>query len=133
VLARPSPVTASPLNQGWLRLTGRDRWPAATATVFSVDWITRSQLDTSFGHYRVVVTYSVEGDNHTGKFVDFGLQDDECFHRGDTLQIRYNPKQPSKFYYPDLRTQSRFRLICFVIGVLLAIVVMLFAVVSKRL
>jgi len=60
------------------------------------------------------------GRNLTGEFVDFGLQDEEYFHRGDTLQIRYDPKYPSKFYYPDLRTRTRFHLICFAIGAGLA-------------
>lgn len=83
------------------------------------------------GHYRVVISYKVEGECFTGKFVDFGTQAEEYFHRGDTLEIRYNPKNPSTFYYPDLRTQTRFILICAAIGATLGIIAMLIFILSR--
>jgi hypothetical protein len=117
---RTFPAGASPLNKGWLHFTGKDRWPTVAAAVFSCEFTTRRQSDSTVGHYRVVVSYTVGEEIYTGEFVDFGLQDEEYFHRGDTLQIRYDPKNPSRFYYPDLRTRTRFHLICFAIGAGLA-------------
>lgn len=129
---RTFPAGASPLNKGWLHFTGKDRWPTVAAAVFSCEFTTRRQSDSSWPLPRCRFVHS-GGRNLTGEFVDFGLQDEEYFHRGDTLQIRYDPKYPSKFYYPDLRTRTRFHLICFAIGAGLAAIVMLFAVLSKRL
>ncbi|HEV2470453.1 MAG TPA: DUF3592 domain-containing protein [Candidatus Sulfotelmatobacter sp.] len=116
---------AAPLNKTWLRWTGKDQWPKTTATVYSCDFSTRQERDSPVGHYHVVISYTVAGEIYTGRFVDFGLQSEEDFHRGDTLEIRYNPKNPSKFYYPDLRTQTGFHLMCVAIGGALATIVML--------
>jgi len=129
---RYAPAGASPLNKRWLHFTGKDRWPIVAATVFSCEFTTRRQSDSAVGHYHVVVSYTVEGEIYTGEFADFGLQDEEYFHRGDTLQIHDNPKCPSKFYYLDLRTQTRFHLICIAIGAGLAAIIVLFDVFSKR-
>ena len=73
--------------------------------------MTRQARDSSVGHYWVVISYTVNGEIYSGRFIDFGLQAEEYFHRGDTLTIRYNPQRPSKFYYPELRTQRRLNLI----------------------
>lgn len=132
VIERYVPAGTSHLSKGWLRFTGKDTWPSVAATVFSCEFTTRRQNDSSLGHYHVVLSYAVDGEIYTGEFVDFGLQDEEYFRRGDTVQIRYNPKRPSKFYYPDLRTTTRFHLICLAIGAGLAATVTVFAVLSKR-
>jgi hypothetical protein len=87
----------------------------------------RGQIDSLTGHYHVVFTYRVDGEIYTGRYVDFALRDEEYFNKGDTIEIRYDPKHPSKCYYPGLRTRLRFNLICCAIGVGAAIVVMLFA------
>lgn len=83
------------------------------------------------GHYHVVISYSVGRETYTGEFIDFGAQAEEYFHSGDTLEIRYNPKDPLKFYYPDLRTQTRFKLIWASVGAILAIFVMLIRFLSR--
>lgn len=125
------PAGAGSLNKTWLQWTGKDRWPKTTATVYSCDFTTRQERDSPVGHYDVVISYAVEGETYSGRFVDFGLQSEDYFHRGDTLEIRFNPRNPSKFYYPDLRTQTRFRLIWAAIGGTLAIVVMLIRFLSR--
>lgn len=132
VTERYIPTGGSPLNKRWLHFTGKDRWPIVAASVFSCEFTTRRQSDSAVGHYHIVLSYKVEGEIYTGEFTDFGLQDEEYFNRGDTLQIRYNPKCPSKFYYPDLRTQARFHLICIAIGAGAAAIVMLFDILSKH-
>jgi hypothetical protein len=119
------PAGTSTLNKTWLQWTGKDRWPKTTATVYSSDFTTRQERDSPVGHYHVVISYEVNGETYGGRFVDFGLESEEYFHRGDTVEIRYNPKNPTKFYYPDLRTQTRFDLVWAAIGATLAIIVML--------
>ena len=131
-MERELPAGASRLNQTWLHLTGKDQWPSTKATVYSCDFTTRRERDLPVGHYQVVVSYPVDGEIYTGKFVDFGLQAEDYFHRGDTLEVRYNPRKPSKFYYPDLRTQTRFNLTWFAVGAVLAILVMLLKILSKK-
>jgi len=56
---RTFPAGASPLNKGWLHFTGKDRWPTVAAAVFSCEFTTRRQSDSTVGHYRVVVSYTV--------------------------------------------------------------------------
>ena len=123
-----SPFTASSLSQTWLHITGRDGWILTAATIFSREWTSlRGQIDSSTGHYHVVFTYWVDGEIYTGRFVDFALGDEEYFHKGDTIEIRYDPKHPSRCYYPGLRTRLRFNLVCCAIGAAAAIIVMLCA------
>jgi hypothetical protein len=122
---RSSPTTSSPLHKTWLRVTGKESWSTTDATVFSCDWTDLpNQIDSAVGHYHVVYTYRVDGTIYTGRFVDYGMQDEEYFKRDDTFQVRYNPRNPSKSYYPDLRTDNNFRLICFAIGAAAAIIVL---------
>jgi hypothetical protein len=134
--SRSGPATSSPLNATWLRITGKTDWRPTTATIHSAEWISlRNQMevvDCEVGHYRVVYYYRVEDEIYVGKFVDFASQDD-TFHRGEEIQIRYNPRNPAKSYYPEVRTQSNFLLLCALLGAALACIVMLFAWLSGRL
>lgn len=125
VTERYLPAGASRLNKTWLHWTGKDRWPNTTATVHSWEFTTRQERDSPLGYYHVVISYTVAGEIYNGRFVDFGLQSEECFHRGDTLEIRYNPENPATFYYPDLRTQTRGSFIFGLIGAVGAIIFML--------
>ncbi len=119
------PATASPLNATWLRLTGRDKWLPAMARVYSSEYADLpEQANSSVGYYTVIYSYSAEGELYTGKFVDFGRADESYFKRDDTVEIRYDPHHPAKSYYPELRTQTNFRLVCAAFGASLAVVVM---------
>jgi Protein of unknown function (DUF3592) len=118
--------TASRLNTTWLRLSGRDKWTPTKAEVYSVEWTDLpDQIDSAVGHYHVVYSYWVNGVIYTGKFIDYGLQDEHYFKRGDELEIRFNPERPSHSYYPELRTRTNFVALCLAIGAGLGIVVML--------
>ena len=120
------PATASRLNTTWLRLSGRDNWTPTKAEVYSVEWTDLpDQIDSAVGHYHVVYSYWVNGVIYTGKFIDYGLQDEHYFKRGDELEIRFNPERPSHSYYPELRTRTNFVALCLAIGVGLGIIVML--------
>ena len=119
------PATASPLNATWLRVTGRDKWVPTTATVYSCEYgDLPEQANSTVGYYTVVYSYSAGGELYTGKFVDFGRADESYFKRNDPVEIRYNPRNPAKSYYPELRTQTNFRLVCAGIGAALAVIVM---------
>jgi hypothetical protein len=116
---------ASSLNKTWLRITGKDAWKSTEATVFSCDWTDLpNQIDTPVDYYHVVYSYQVDGTFYTGRFADYGLQDEEYFKRNDLFQVRYNPQNPSQSYYPDLRTRYNFMLICWAIGAVAGIVVL---------
>jgi hypothetical protein len=83
-----------------------------------------NQIDSAVGHYRVVYSYRVNGSIYTGRFADYGMQDEEHLKRYDVFQIRYNPKKPAQSYYPELRTNHNFMLICGAIGAVAAVVVL---------
>lgn len=86
---------------------------ADEATVFSCDWTDLpDQIDSPVGHYHVVYSYQVDGTFYTGRFADYGMQDEEYFKGNDVFQVRYNPRKPAQSYYPDLRTRHNFILIC---------------------
>ncbi len=128
-----APATASRLNPTWLKITGKDNWVPTKATVYSREYTDLpNQINSEVGHYHVTYTYAVNGEFYDGRFVDFGRQDEEYFKRCDTLTVRYDPRNPSKSYYPDLRTQSQFRLICFGIGAALGLVVIILFVVAQH-
>lgn len=113
----PNPVTASSLNQTWLRLTGKEAWRPVEARVYSCDWTDLpDQIDSAIGHYHVVYTYHVEGEIYTGRFADYGMQDEEYLKRNDVFEVKYNSRNPARSYYPELRTRTNFMLICFAIG-----------------
>ncbi len=96
---RSNPATSSPLNEAWLRITGKDSWKSTGATVFSCDWTDLpDQIDSPVGHYHVVYTYEVDGTIYTGRFADYGMQDEEYFKRNDVFQVRYNPQKPAESY-----------------------------------
>jgi hypothetical protein len=121
-----NPATASPLNKTWLRWSGKDKWLMAYATVFSCDWRGLSnQVDSPVGFYDVVYSYSVNGNQYTGNFSDYGMEDEEYLKRDDTFEIRYNPANPAKSYYPDLRTRTSFLLVSATIGAAAGIIVLI--------
>jgi hypothetical protein len=118
------PVTASRLSTTWLRLTGKDRWLPATATVHTCEWSDLpDQVNSEVGHYHVVYSYVADGERYTGKFADYGNQHESHLDPGDTFTIRFNPRHPSRSYYPDRRTRHAFVLICLLIGAGLAFLV----------
>src|SRR5450631_1057616 len=124
--AQSSPASASPLNAAWLKMTGKDNWIPIAATVYSCEYTDLpNMINSEVGHYHVTYTYGVNGEIHRGEFVDFGRQDESYFKRDDTLFVRYNPHNPAKSYYPALRTQTNFRLICFGIGAALGLLVII--------
>jgi hypothetical protein len=121
-----SPVTASALSSIWLRVTGKDRWTSTPATVFSYACTSlASQADSSVGHHHVVYSYSVASERYSGEFVDYGTQEEEYLKPNDTLAIKYDPRHPSRSYYPELRTRRNLAVICFSIGLALALLVFL--------
>jgi hypothetical protein len=121
--AQAGPATASPLNAAWLRITGEDNWVSTKATVYSCEYTDLpNQSNGEVGHYHVTYSYAANGELYTGQFIDFGRQDEESFKRDDTFIVRYDPRNPAKSYYPNLRTQNRFRLICAGIGAALGLV-----------
>jgi hypothetical protein len=118
------PLTASPLNRTWLRITGRDRWTPATASVFSREWNSKAPSDNSVGQWHVVYEYAVANKQYIGRFVDLASGDEGCLRPGDRFEIRYNPRKPSQSYYPELQTQTYFLVVCVVMGALLAILML---------
>ena len=118
-------TASSPLSGMWKRLTGRDRWPPVTATVFSVEFVNLpDQVDASTGRYHVVYSYSVDGERYTGRFADYGMADESYLKRGDTIEVRYNPRDPAASFFSDLRTDYGFRLICGGIGFVTGVAVL---------
>jgi hypothetical protein len=122
------PASGSRLNQTWLRLRGRDRWPSTTGSVYSVEWRGMSnQADSPVGYYDVSFSYRVNDQLYSGKFSDYGMEVEDYLHPNDAIEIRYDPSAPRRNYYPALRTASNYRLLCFSIGVTIALAIMLIA------
>ena len=91
---RNGPVTASPLNATLLRITEQDKWVPTKATVYSREYTSRPD-DDQIGHYHLVYRYSVEGEVYTGRFIDFGYQDEASYKKDEILGIRYDPQHPA--------------------------------------
>jgi hypothetical protein len=122
------PLTANPLNRTWLRLTGRNRWPIASATLTSREWTAAKGVqDQSAGHWQVEYEYSVNGARYRGRFDDFVSNDDDYPRVGAPIEIRHHPRRPGKSYYPRQHTQTAFLLVCIVFGILMVALVMLVA------
>ncbi len=121
---REGVATASHLHATWLRMTGRDKWVLATATVYSCEYgDLPEQVNSDVGYYTVVYSYSAGGELYTGQFVDFGRADENYFKRNDSVAIRYDPRRPAKSYYPERRTQNSLRLVSAGIGFTAAVIV----------
>lgn len=122
-------TTKSSSGNSWLRVTGKSDWKQASATVFSSQWLSKpSHQD---GHRHIVYNYSVDGSYYSGECFDYGLETDEYPKPGDSLEIRYDPKNPAKSYYPERRTARKMVLICVAIGAGLAFLVMILALVAR--
>ena len=85
------------------------------------------QFNSSVGYYTVVYSYTVGGEFYTGKFVDFGRSDESYLKRNDTVSIRYYPHRPAESYYPELRTQTNFRLLSACLGAVIGALVVAIA------
>ena len=102
--------------------------------MFSCDWTDLpNQIDSEVGHYHVVYTYRVNGTIYTGRFADYGMQDEEYLKRDDVFQIKYDPRKLSRSYYPDLRTRTNFILICSAVGAVLGAIVLVVSYLTGRL
>ena len=124
----PRTTNSSSVNH-WLRVTGKGDWKQASATVFSSEWLNKpSHRD---GHRHIVYNYSVGDTYYSGEFFDYGLETDEYAKPGDSLEIRYDPNNPAKSYYPERRTARKMVLICVAIGAGLALLVMILALVAR--
>jgi len=66
-----------------------------------------------------------------GSFFDYGLETEEYSKPGDSLEIKYDPDNPAKSYYPERRTARKMTLICMAIGAGLALLVMILALVAR--
>jgi hypothetical protein len=122
------PASGSRLSETWLRLRGRDRWLPVTGVVYSVEWRGQSdQVDSPIGYYDVVFSYRVDDELYSGRFTDYGMEAEDYLHKDDRIEIRYDPSNPNKNYYPLLRTTTNYRLLCGAISGAIAIIVMLIA------
>lgn len=104
-----------------------------SATVESCDFRTNASFPSAtVGYYDVVYSYKIDDERFIGRFSDFGAADDDYFHRGETIEIRYDPKTRQRSYYPLLRTQTNYRLICAATGAVLGVVVLIISWLSHR-
>ncbi len=102
----------------------KDGWYPAKGLVYSVDWIDPSRYD--YGHYDVVYSYRVADEEYIGQFSDYTSADADCLHKGDTIDILYNPAKPKKSFYSAAGKRIS-RLVFVTIGVVVGIIVMLIA------
>jgi Protein of unknown function (DUF3592) len=119
------PLTAAPLNRAWLRITGRDRWTPVSATLVGRTWSGGNTSDDSVGHWHVDYEYTAGGQRYAGSFVDMVSNDEDYPRPGASIEIRYNPRKPGQSYYPAQRTQTAFRVLCIVFGLIMAALTLL--------
>jgi Protein of unknown function (DUF3592) len=119
------PLTAAPLNRAWLRITGRDRWTSASATMVSREWTSKNMSDDSIGHWHVEYEYAVGSECYAGRFADMASNDEDYPRPGQSIEIRYNPRRPGQSYYPAQRTQTAFLVVCVVFGIIMAALTLL--------
>ena len=104
-------------------MTSRADWQSTTANVYSVEWIEPNRND--FGHYNVVYSYRVNAEMYIGEFADYGSADESYLKRDDSIQIRYDPANPKRSFYPEARGATKRRLFFAGLGLGLALIVML--------
>jgi hypothetical protein len=128
------PASGSRLSETWLRLRGRDRWLPVTGLVYTVEWRGLSdEVNSPIGYYDVVFSYRVSNQLYSGRFSDYGMEAEDYLHKDESIEIRYDPSNPSRNYYPLLRTATNYRLLCGAIGGAIAIIVMLIAYLRRTL
>lgn len=76
----------------------KQSWPRANALVYSVDWFDANRNDAA--HYTVEYSYQVGEERYVGTFYDY-ITETDYLRRDDTIQIAYDPSNPSKSFYPD--------------------------------
>ena len=104
-------------------ISKKSDWQITTANIYSADWIDPTRND--FGHYNVVYSYRVGEEIHTGEFSDYGSANETYLKRDDSIQIRYNPSNPGKSFYPEVRSATKRRIFFMSLGLALALIVML--------
>ncbi|RZU40510.1 DUF3592 domain-containing protein [Edaphobacter modestus] len=80
-------------------MISKSDWQPSMASIYSVSWIDASRND--FGHYEVTYSYHVSGEYYTGRFADYASQEESYLKRNDSIQIRYNPENPARSFYPE--------------------------------
>jgi Protein of unknown function (DUF3592) len=102
--------------------SSKTNWQLATANIYSAEWIDPTRND--FGHYTVTYTYHAGEEIYTGEFRDYVSQTEPYLKRDDVIQIRYNPLNPKKSFYPEVHSATNRRLFFISLGLALAIIVM---------
>ena len=106
----------------------RTGWLAAKGLIYSVEWIDANRED--YGHYNVVFSYSANSGLHTGSFTDYGKEEESYLHRGDLIDILYDPRHPDRNFYPFVRSATNRRLIAISIGAVAALIMMTWALLT---
>lgn len=84
------------------RITGKNRWPEAEATVTSSDVVSEGGYRRGWPTARVVFHYrDSTGDVQYGEIVAGSMTSTYNLQVGDTFSIRYNPSAPERFYCPE--------------------------------
>jgi len=105
----------------------KDGWYPANALVYSVDWIDPDRYDS--GHYDVVYSYRVADEEYVGRFSDHTSPDADYLHKGDTIDIFYNPAKTKESFYPPVGKGIN-RWAFAAAGAVLAVIVMLIVYLS---
>jgi len=117
------------LIEFWERLRGYDKWVVTEATVES-STLKKTEYHDQSGH--VSQTWSSGDvlawtDRQGGKqYADFNVSEGSALYQligGERVEIRYNPKEPGRFYFPEL-LKSRVRAV--VQGIRVALLLLLF-------
>ena len=95
-----SSVSAT-LRHGLRHLRGVDRWPTAEAEVFSCEEEFVDTSDGPVGHFEVRFTFSVDNQFYVSSFSLPSYGTARLFTTGDTVRIRFNPKNPEHTLYSE--------------------------------
>jgi hypothetical protein len=91
----------------WEKLRGYDKWVNAAATIerSDVEETPYNNRDGSVSYFYEagdVIAWVADGTKH---FANFNVEEGSQLFQlvgGESVAIRYNPKDPDEFYYPDL-------------------------------
>ena len=70
------------------------------------------------GIYTVAFVYKSANGFEAGQLLVCGREEQSPYFKGDTFTLRYNPKQPHRFYYPGERSRLGTLLLLFFFVVL---------------
>jgi hypothetical protein len=97
------------------RWRGIEKWPETEACIQEIEWISDAEFGPRAGMYRLGFRYITPQGIQTGSLTIGGIEDTPPFTKGDTFDLRYHPRRPSRYYQTITKSREEvlFLILCF--------------------